>query len=76
MHISILSNQKKSDIYPKFIGYIQNLLAEIGLEPQRIKMYNMSAAMAGEFVAKAKEMTEIIQPLGLIHYETIQNDWR
>lgn len=39
-------------------------------------MYNMSAAMAGEFVAKAKEMTEIIQPLGLIHYETIQNDWR
>jgi len=27
-------------------------------------MYNMSAAMAGEFVAKAKEMTEIIKALG------------
>ena len=43
---------------------IQELLAEIGLEPERVEMFNMSAAMAGEFVAAATEMTERIDELG------------
>lgn len=46
------------------VTYIQNLLTEIGLEAKRIKMYNVSAAMAGEFVTQAKEMDETIQALG------------
>jgi len=40
------------------------LLAEIGLEPGRVRMFNLSSAMAGEFVAAAKDMTETIEDLG------------
>ena len=43
---------------------LQELLAEIGLETERVEMFNMSAAMAGEFVAAATEMTERIDELG------------
>ena len=43
---------------------IKFLLEEIGLEPERVEMFNMSAAMAGEFVAKAEEMTARIEALG------------
>lgn len=43
---------------------LQGLLAEIGLEPERVEMFNMSAAMAAEFVAAATEMTERIDALG------------
>jgi len=40
------------------------LLAEIGLEPGRVRMFNLSSAMAGEFAAAAKEMTDTITGLG------------
>ncbi len=43
---------------------VQDLLAEIGLERERVDMFNMSAAMAAEFVAAATEMTERIAGLG------------
>ena len=43
---------------------IQELLEQIGLEPERIRMANISAAMAGEFVALAEEMTEVVTNLG------------
>jgi coenzyme F420-reducing hydrogenase delta subunit len=43
---------------------IQDLLTEIGLEPQRVRMFNMSSAMAGEFVTATKEMTQEIAQLG------------
>ena len=39
-------------------------MAQIGLEPERVRMENMSAAMAGKFVSVAKEMTEEIATLG------------
>jgi coenzyme F420-reducing hydrogenase delta subunit len=39
---------------------IQQLLSEIGLEPERVKMFNLSAAMANKFVEVANEMTEQI----------------
>jgi len=45
--------------------YLQTLLNEIGLEPERVKMFNLSSAMAGKFVEAAKEMTEKIVKLGL-----------
>ena len=45
--------------------YLQTLLNEIGLEPERVKMFNLSSAMAGQFVEAAKEMTEKIVKLGL-----------
>jgi coenzyme F420-reducing hydrogenase delta subunit len=34
------------------------------LEPERIKMINISAAMASAFVAEGQQMTERIQQLG------------
>jgi len=40
------------------------LLNEIGLEPERVRMFNLSAAMAGQFVEITKEMTEKITELG------------
>jgi coenzyme F420-reducing hydrogenase delta subunit len=43
---------------------VKQLLGEIGLERERIKMYNLSAAMANKFVDIAKEMTEEITNLG------------
>jgi len=42
----------------------QNLLANIGLEPERVKMFNMSSAMAGGFVDAAVEMAETITNIG------------
>ena len=43
---------------------VQELLEQVGLEPQRIEMFQMSSAMAEAFVNAAKEMTEIISTLG------------
>ncbi len=48
----------------KRIARAQDLLAEIGLEPERVEMFNMSAAMAAEFVAAATDMTERIAEMG------------
>jgi len=43
---------------------VHELLKQIGLESERVRMYFMSSAMAGQFVAAAKEMNEIITTLG------------
>jgi F420-non-reducing hydrogenase iron-sulfur subunit len=43
---------------------VKDLLAEIGLEPERVQMVNMSAAMAGQFVEAATEMHQQIMDLG------------
>jgi len=40
------------------------LLDQIGLEPERIQMFNMSAAMASEFVVTTQKITEQILALG------------
>jgi hypothetical protein len=39
-------------------------LAQIGLEPERIRMFHMSSAMGGAFAEAAEEMTECIAELG------------
>ncbi len=43
---------------------VKEILEQVGLEPERVQMFNMSAAMAGEFVASANAMSEQIQALG------------
>jgi len=48
----------------KRVGYVKKLLGEIGLEPERLEMYNLSAAMGVRFAEIAKEMTERIKGLG------------
>ena len=42
----------------------KKLLEEIGIEPERVEMYNVSASDGARFVNIAKEMTERIRKLG------------
>ena len=44
--------------------HIQDLLQAIGLEQERVRMFNLSSAMAGQFAAAATEMTEQVAALG------------
>ena len=40
------------------------MLKEVGLEPERIKMYNIGASDAPLFAEAANEMTEVARKLG------------
>lgn len=46
------------------VEHVRMLLAEVGLESDRIRMYNLSSGEGPTFVAYAKEMTEHIKKLG------------
>ena len=46
------------------MDYLHKLLEQIGMQPDRVRMYYMSAAMASQFAEAAHEMTEIINSLG------------
>jgi F420-non-reducing hydrogenase iron-sulfur subunit len=46
------------------IEHIQYLLEKIGLEDERVRMFYMSAAMAGQFVSATEEMVAQISNLG------------
>jgi coenzyme F420-reducing hydrogenase delta subunit len=48
----------------KRVGRVKNILTSIGLEGDRLQMYNLSAGEGTRFVAIAKEMTEKIRALG------------
>ncbi len=46
------------------MAHVQALLKQIGLEPERVQMFNLSSAMAGRFVDITTEMTQTIEGLG------------
>ena len=46
------------------VEYVRMLLEEVGLEPDRVRMYNLSSGEGPTFAAYAKEMTENIKKLG------------
>jgi len=46
------------------VDHVRSLLAEIGLEPDRVRMYNLSSGEGPTFAAYAREMTENIIKLG------------
>jgi coenzyme F420-reducing hydrogenase delta subunit len=48
----------------KRVDYVKTLLPEVGLEPERVEMYNMSSAMGARFAEVATEFTERIKQLG------------
>jgi F420-non-reducing hydrogenase iron-sulfur subunit len=48
----------------KRIDYVKTLLGELGLEPERVEMYNMSSAMGPRFAEVANEFTDRIRALG------------
>ena len=43
---------------------MKDLLDQIGMEPERVEMFNLSSAMAGEFASAATSMSEQIGELG------------
>lgn len=51
----------------KRIAYAKRLLAEVGIAPERIDMFNLSSAMGGRFAEIVEEMTERITKLGPIY---------
>jgi F420-non-reducing hydrogenase iron-sulfur subunit len=48
----------------KRVGHVKGILTALGINPERLQMYNLSAAMGGRFVEIAQEMTERIKALG------------
>jgi F420-non-reducing hydrogenase iron-sulfur subunit len=48
----------------KRVEYVKRLLDDVGLEPERLEMFNLSSAMGGKFVEYATEMAERIRKLG------------
>lgn len=46
------------------VMFVKNLLSEIGIEEERIEMFNLSAADGSRFAEIANEMTERIKALG------------
>jgi coenzyme F420-reducing hydrogenase delta subunit len=48
----------------KRVAYVKKLLGEVGLEPERVEMYNLSAAQGTRFAEIAREFTTRIRDLG------------
>ncbi len=46
------------------VAYARRKLEQIGLEPERVQMYQMSSAMGRQFAEAATEMTERVRALG------------
>ena len=46
------------------VNYVRTLLEEVGIEGDRVRMYNLSSGEGPTFVAYAKEMYEHIKELG------------
>ena len=55
----------KGNLYARLrLDYVRGLLGEIGLEPERARMINISAAMGVQFAALASEHAETVRALG------------
>ena len=48
----------------KRVNYVKKVLEELGIEPERIEMYNLSAAQGPRFAEIAREMFQKIKELG------------
>jgi len=48
----------------KRVENAKTLLVELGIQPERVEMYNMSSAMGARFAEVANEFTERIRQLG------------
>ena len=46
------------------VEYVQRILKELGIEPERMQMYNLSSAQGARFAEIANEMAEKIAALG------------
>lgn len=50
----------------KKVAYVKRLLEEVGTDPQRVEMFNLSSAMGGRFAEIVEEMTQRIKEIGPI----------
>jgi len=48
----------------KRMGHVKTLLEEVGMDPRRVEMFNMSSAMGPLFAQTARDFTERIRNLG------------
>jgi len=48
----------------KRVEYVKKTLTELGIEPERVEIYNLSSAMGPRFAEIAHEMTDRIRKLG------------
>ena len=48
----------------KKVEYVKKVLEEIGIEPERVEMYNLSSAQGQRFAEIAREVVERIKGLG------------
>jgi len=48
----------------KRVARVKQILKDLGIEPERVEMYNLSAAQGPRFAEIAREMTERIRGLG------------
>jgi coenzyme F420-reducing hydrogenase delta subunit len=46
------------------VEYVRKILEEIGIEPERVQMFNLSSAMGSKFAEIATDMTEQTQQIG------------
>ena len=46
------------------VAYVKKTMTEIGIEPERVEMFNLSSAQGARFAEIANEMAERIQGLG------------
>ena len=48
----------------KRMNHVRTLLEEVGIDPERVDMFNMSSAMGPKFAQTARDFTERIRRLG------------
>ncbi len=48
----------------KRVAYVKKLLTEVGIDPQRVEMFNLSSAMGSKFAEYVEEMTKRTKELG------------
>lgn len=48
----------------KRVSYVKRLLEEVGMNSQRVEMFNLSSAMGGRFAEIVEEMTQRIKEMG------------
>ena len=48
----------------KRVNYLKTILPKVGLDPERLAMYNLSAAMGPRWAEICNEFTERIRQLG------------
>ncbi len=48
----------------KRVAYVKKLLDEVGVNPDRVEMFNLSSAMGGQFAEIVENMTNRIKEIG------------